>query len=541
MNGLRVLLTSLAVGLLGLPSFSQSLYCFAEQGDLSSSTPGFNGGPVASDGDRAIVGDQGFGDYGAAAIFKRNGDTWIEEAFLVPTASPTFGESFGVSVDIDGEWAVIGAWEGCWDAWGPLGCAYVYRLKAGSWVFQQKLEETSLSYFSFYGASVSIDGDTMAIAADFSSRVFIYVLNGGSWVKESVINGPNGGTFGASMALEKGVPQSTLIVGAPNADISNQSNTGSAYAYVGNGANWNLQFTFSPSPLRQNRYVGRGIALSGDTALIGAPRESDGSVRSGAVYAYRRTANQWSLEEKIISPNGQFEDNFGQSVSLSNQQAVIGASGEDLFSNNHGNAYFVYRTGTTWSSPVPLLPDSLSMTYNRLGLSLELVGNTVVAGSVPSARVLVPKTRVGVAYCECSSGPCGNSDSLAGCVNSTGQGGLLGAQSSDTLEDVDLLVSQAVPGVFGLFFQGDAAVQLPFGDGLLCAGQGIVRLSPLPTQVSPDGSATWGPCVGDPSIPSVTGVVLGSGVVKRYQFWYRDPSGPCGNGFNTTNALELTW
>ena len=50
-----------------------------------------------------------------------------------------------------------------------------------------------------------------------------------------------------------------------------------------------------------------------------------------------------------------------------------------------------------------------------------------------------------------------------------------------------------------------------------------------------DGTET----LGDPSIPSLTGVVPGSGEVKHYQFWYRDPTGPCGAGFNLSNGLSI--
>ncbi|HIK61647.1 MAG TPA: hypothetical protein EYF98_13265 [Planctomycetes bacterium] len=160
---------------------------------------------------------------------------------------------------------------------------------------------------------------------------------------------------------------------------------------------------------------------------------------------------------------------------------------------------------------------------------------------VGSARVHVARPPVGVVECECSVGPCGNSNPGAGCLNSTGYGSLLGAWGDTRAADVSLVARDAPPGQFGIFFQGDLPLSSPFGDGLLCADQGLVRITPAPIQIDAGGAATFGPCYGDATIPSLTGVVPGSGSTRRYQFWFRDPAGPCGSGFNTSNGLAITW
>jgi len=69
----------------------------------------------------------------------------------------------------------------------------------------------------------------------------------------------------------------------------------------------------------------------------------------------------------------------------------------------------------------------------------------------------------------------------------------------------------------------------------------MVRITVPPLVTGPDGTAAFGPCFGDPTISSITGVVPGSGVTKRYQFWYRDPFGPCGVGFNLSNGYAIIW
>lgn len=75
-----------------------------------------------------------------------------------------------------------------------------------------------------------------------------------------------------------------------------------------------------------------------------------------------------------------------------------------------------------------------------------------------------------------------------------------------------------------------AGAGLPFGDGLLCVEGSIVRLGVAVPDAA--GAAVWGPGLG----------ALGgwsAGDRRRFQVWYRNPGGPCGSGFNLTNALEV--
>jgi hypothetical protein len=151
----------------------------------------------------------------------------------------------------------------------------------------------------------------------------------------------------------------------------------------------------------------------------------------------------------------------------------------------------------------------------------------------------------GTAYCSgdgsgTTACPCGNGGaSGAGCTNGSGLGGALGASGSASVS-VDTLVleaSQLLPNQPALFFQGDNAINggsgISFGDGLRCAGGGVIRL-----QVRfPDAA---GACATSISISAKGGCVAGD--VKRYQAWYRDPAtSPCGAAFNLSNGYEISW
>lgn len=137
--------------------------------------------------------------------------------------------------------------------------------------------------------------------------------------------------------------------------------------------------------------------------------------------------------------------------------------------------------------------------------------------------------------------PCGNIGGAdAGCGNSGsangGSIGFLGAPSVGA-GNFQLTGTGIVPGTPGLYFEGTAqqngGLGSLFGDGLRCAAGAVTRLQVVV------GSAS-GTSMSTVDIPSASGVTAGE--TRHYQLWFRDPTnGPCNTGFNTTNAMAVTW
>lgn len=155
------------------------------------------------------------------------------------------------------------------------------------------------------------------------------------------------------------------------------------------------------------------------------------------------------------------------------------------------------------------------------------------------------------AYCFGTGCPCANDDATGGCTNSTGAGGLLGAtgSTSTTTDDLRLVATRLPLGTFGVLYAGTSATQAPFGDGFRCvqpgppgspAGAGFLR---FPIQNSGVGGAFQeGPGIAAWSLtaPGGFGAIL-PGSVWHFQAYYRNPAGPCGQGWNLTNALSVTF
>ena len=138
-------------------------------------------------------------------------------------------------------------------------------------------------------------------------------------------------------------------------------------------------------------------------------------------------------------------------------------------------------------------------------------------------------------YCACdaaSGPPCGNADPNAGCMNSTGQGAKIGFSGlpSVILDSLELSTTSAPTGQFGIFFSANNQGQIPFGDGQLCA-LGAIRRFGLSNS---GGSGTF---TLDAGFVSASGIAAGQ--TKTFQTWFRDPMGPCGSGFNTSDALSV--
>jgi len=172
----------------------------------------------------------------------------------------------------------------------------------------------------------------------------------------------------------------------------------------------------------------------------------------------------------------------------------------------------------------------------------------ITAGAADINNNQVPdacESNGGTPFCFGDTGcPCGNTvpaGTISGCRNSTGVGAtLLGSGicsvSGDTLVlSVNNLPNPAQP-VFTLFFQGNTTTSTPFRDGKLCVTGSVVRL----IQRDATGGSTSYPGVGDPRI-SALGSVPAAGAARYYQAWYRNSTGPCGTGSNTTNGVAVIW
>jgi hypothetical protein len=116
---------------------------------------------------------------------------------------------------------------------------------------------------------------------------------------------------------------------------------------VCSGAVWDQQAKLTASDGAASDNFGYSVALSGETALVAANSDDIGSNSNpGSAYVFVRSGSLWGLQAKLTASDGAAFDYFGYSVALSGETALVGAFGDD---SQRGSAYVFVRSGAAWS------------------------------------------------------------------------------------------------------------------------------------------------------------------------------------------------
>jgi hypothetical protein len=125
---------------------------------------------------------------------------------------------------------------------------------------------------------------------------------------------------------------------------------------------------------------GVSVALDGDTAIIGAFTDDDNNTGPGSAYVFTRTGSVWTEQAKLLPSDGSPIDNFGLSVALEGDTAVIGARLDDDNGFNSGSAYVFTRAGGVWTERTKLLPAD-GTGFEDFGISVALDGDRAIGGA----------------------------------------------------------------------------------------------------------------------------------------------------------------
>lgn len=184
-------------------------------------------------------------------------------------------DKLGISVSMSGDYAIIGAYYDDIDANADQGSAYIFIRENGLWTEQAKLTASDGKANDHFGNSVSISGDY-------------------------------------------------AIVGAPNGS-GDWFLQGAAYIFVRSGANWSQQAKLTASDGVPADFFGTSVSISGDDVIVGAPNDGGIYAAQGSAYIFERNGAIWSQQSKLTYVGSQYNDNFGYSVSINGDYAIIGA------------------------------------------------------------------------------------------------------------------------------------------------------------------------------------------------------------------------
>ena len=342
---------------------------------------------VSISGDYAVVGafldDDSGSSSGSAYIFKRVGESWAQEAKLLP-ADGAASDKFGRSVSISGDYAVVGAFFDS-DNGIASGSAYVFKRTGASWAQEAKLLPSDGATSDVFGISVSISGDYAVVGASgdddngsASGSAYVFKRSGTSWAQETKLlpsDAAAGDFFGKSVSISGDY----AVVGAQEND-DNGTNSGSAYVFKRTDVTWTQEAKLLPSDGATIDVFGISVSISGDYAVVGAHRDSDNGSFSGSAYVFKRTDVTWTQEAKLLPSDGAADDQFGISVSISGDYAVVGAQENDDNGSNSGSAYLFKRSDTIWTQEAKLLASD-GAAADEFGRSVSISGDYAVVGA----------------------------------------------------------------------------------------------------------------------------------------------------------------
>jgi len=264
---------------------------------------------------------------------------WMQQQELIASDGAA-NDSFGISVSVSGDTAVIGACGA-----NGAGAAYVFVQNGGLWRQQQELAASDGATNDCFGASVAVSGDTAVIGASAKNSgrgaAYVFVLSGGLWSQQQELTASDGAAFDEFGASVSAIGD-TAVIGA----VGKNAYQGAAYVFVLSGGVWTQQQELTASDGAAGDGFGSSVSMSGDLALIGAGGKTVNSqVSQGAAYVFALSGTTWTQQQELTASDGGVFDQFGNSVSVSGNTVVIGAASKTINSQpNQGAAYVFAAT-----------------------------------------------------------------------------------------------------------------------------------------------------------------------------------------------------
>ena len=314
------------------------------------------------------------------------------------------GDRFGGSVSISGDTIVIGA-DGDDDSGLDSGSVYVFVQPSTGWAGtlneDAKLLASEGAAGDHFGTSVGISGDAVAAGAPCddddgtdSGSAYVFAKPGAGWtgtlneqVKLHADDGAAGSGFGASIAISG----DTVAVGAPLDDDAG-ADSGSAYVFEKPGAGWFGTITENAKLLAHDGAAGdqfgTSVSISNDTVSIGAQLDDDNGIDSGSAYIFERPGAGWAGTvydaAKLLASDGAPGDQFGTSASISGDTVGIGARFDDDDGADSGSAYIFEKPPGGWAGTLgesAKLPVRDAAVGDNLGASVSVSGETIIVGA----------------------------------------------------------------------------------------------------------------------------------------------------------------
>ncbi|OFZ66544.1 MAG: hypothetical protein A2328_09200 [Bdellovibrionales bacterium RIFOXYB2_FULL_36_6] len=346
--------------------------------------------------DDVQIGGEMHYEAGKAWILEKANGLWSADPELVRSEAPESSDLFGKSVAINGSFAVVGAPMVDLPNKNNAGAVYVFKNNLGSWDQTAKLTASDAATNDMFGSSVDIHGDYIIVGAPQNDAAYIFKLENDVWVQKQRLTVSGADTFGNAVSITDGF----AVVGDQTDDDQNGPASGAVYFFEKNGETWSLDDQIFPSDAQQYDLFGASVSIDGEYAIVGAPLVDytvTGPIKlEGSSYIFRRTGGSW-IQHNLIPLQADDTtpggNHFGTSVSIKGHTIVIGAPGDNDRGEGSGAAFLFKRIGGEWVNQTRLIATD-GITNNYMGMSVAVDGDSILAGSPGYSN----GSRVGAVY-----------------------------------------------------------------------------------------------------------------------------------------------
>ncbi len=322
---------------------------------------------------------------GSVYIFNQNNSgNWVETQKL-NASDGQVDDVFGLSMTFAGETLAISAYKQNHNT----GAVYLFdQSPTGVWEEVQKLLPSDTALYQQFGYSISGIENYLIIGAQNNAENgtnsgAAYIFNrdsNGTWIESKKLTASDGeahDNFGISVAITT----NTAVVGAWYDDDSIE-NSGAAYIFEYLSNDWVEVAKVKASDISSGSGYATSVAIENQTLVVGAASINNNDTHTGSAYVYEKSSGVWSQTQKLIPTNGAAQDRFGLHVAINNNRIVCGISGNDENGPSRGAVQvFEKQNNVNWNATQKLLACDLGSDYANFGNGVALSKNLVVAGT----------------------------------------------------------------------------------------------------------------------------------------------------------------
>ncbi len=330
------------------------------------------GKSVAMSGNYAIVGSPSSNsDIGSAYVYDI---TTGEEVYNLTPSDGVANDGFGESVAISGKYAVVGA---------PYkdtskGAVYVFDLSTGSQLHKLITDNSAedIGYeYDYFGYSVGVTDNYVIVGItgfyegdiEACGSAFVFETLTGNFVEKLIAEDASAGDgLGSSIAIK----DNYVLIGASNGKVGTSSRNRPGTAYMFDLITGNQLYKFVGSDAVAGDLFGQSVSISDNYAVVGAPNNNS---NTGGVYVYTLSAG--TFVQKLTASDGIANDEFGYSISSVGDYLIVGAFGDD---NSTGSAYVFDLSSLTQVNKITANDGNAADSF---GWGISISGNYAIIGA----------------------------------------------------------------------------------------------------------------------------------------------------------------